>query len=159
MERGKKTGFILRQIKKKTKRLIKKEFYTEFFYLNQNRRVIEFLVNEDEKSAIEIFFKEFIPEEFRNFIKIKILNEDEEPINSWYYDDENVVLVISVNWGFKKQEISIDIDMDNFVITVIDDKEKVEKNIDYTMFNDYLISFLTIQARTLSETFQKISKK
>jgi len=158
MERGKKTNFILRQFKKKSKRAVNKDYFTEFFYLNKNREVIEFLSDNSNILVIETFLKEFIPEEFKDFIKIEVLNEEEEKIKTWYYTNENVIILIKVNWGFKKQEITVEIDMDNFEITILDD-EKILKSFDYTMFNDYLISFLTIQARTLAETFNKISNK
>ena len=157
MERGKKTSFILRQIKRKSKRLVNKDLFTEFFYLNRERRVIEFLKNEN-TFVMESFFKEFLPSEFREFIEIKILNDIEEKINTWYYDNENLVIVIGVNWGFKKQEISVDVNVENFVVTVIDEKNQVLRDVDYVMLNDYLISLLSIQARNLAESFNKLSK-
>jgi len=63
-----------------------------------------------------------------------------------------------VNWGFKKQEISLDINIENFIVTVVDEKGAIMRSIDYVMFNDYLISFLTLQARTLSETYESLGK-
>ncbi len=156
MERGNTTDFILKQFRKKTKRIVKKDLYTEFFYLNRSRRVIEFLEHE-KILAMDSFFKEFLPQEFKDFIKVKILNDSEESISTWYYDEENLVLVIEVNWGKKQQEISIDIDIDSFVISIIDQDQQVVKSIDYIMFNDYLISFLTLQARNLAQTFEVLA--
>ena len=158
MERGKKTSFILRQFKKKSKRIVNKDIFTEFFYINRERRIVEFLLN-DENLVIETFFKEFLPTEFRDFVSIKVLNDVEEEIKIWYYDNETLVLVIEVNWGFKKQEMSVDIDIENFVVTVIDENGQMTRDIDYTLLNDYVISFLTIQARTLAEAFDVLSKK
>lgn len=158
MERGKKTSFILRQFKKKSKRIVNKDIFTEFFYINRERRIVEFLLN-DENLVIETFFKEFLPSEFRDFVSIKALNDVEEEIKIWYYDNETLVLVIEVNWGFKKQEMSVDIDIENFVVTVIDENGQMTRDIDYTLLNDYVISFLTIQARTLAEAFDVLSKK
>lgn len=158
MERGKKTSFILRQFKKKSKRIVNKDIFTEFFYINRERRVVEFLANED-ILVIETFFKEFLPMEFRDFVKIKALNDIEEEIKTWYYDNETLVMVIEVNWGFKKQEMSVDIDVENFVVTVIDENGQITRDIDYFLLNDYVISFLTIQARTLAESFQILSNK
>ncbi len=155
MERGKKTSFILKQFKKKSKRVIHKDYFTEFFYLNRNREIIEFLRDDEGRLLLEVFFKEFIQEEFRDFIKIKILNDDENEITTWYYNNENLVIVIGINWGFKKQEISITIDIDNFEVLIIDD-DKIIESVDYTMFNDHLISFLTIQARKLAKLFDKM---
>lgn len=157
MQRGKKTSFILRQFKKKSKRVVNKDYFTEFFYLNKNREVIEFL-KDSNGYILENFFKEFVKEEFKEFVEINILNENETPINLWYYNEENLVLVIKINWGISKQEISVDIDIENFEITIINDNGKIKKSIDYTMFNDYLISFLTIQARNLSESFKEMMK-
>lgn len=156
MERGNTTDFILKQFRKKTKRIVKKDLYTEFFYLNRSRRVIEFLEHE-KILAMDSFFKEFLPQEFKDFIKVKILNDSEESISTWYYDEENLVLVIEVNWGKKQQEISIDIDIDSFVVSIIDQDQQVVKSIDYIMFNDYLISFLTLQARNLAQTFEVLA--
>ena len=158
MERGKKTSFILKQFRKKSKRIVNKDYFTEFFYLNKDRKVIEFL-SSNEILCMETFFKEFIPAEFRDFISFKILNDNEEKIKNWYYDEENLVFVIKVNWGFKKQEISIDLNIENFTVSVISEEGIAIQEVDYTLFNDYLISFLTIQARTLAETFEKLSKK
>jgi len=158
MERGKKTNFILRQFKRKTKQIVRKDFFTEFFYINRERRVIEFLPL-DEILAIEHFFKEFLPTEFRDFIEIKILNDVEEEINTWYFDNENLVLLIKINWGFKKQEISIDIAIENFIVTAIDENNQILRDVDYVLLNDYFISFLTIQARSLAETYKKLHNK
>jgi hypothetical protein len=159
MERGKKTGFILRQFKRKSKKYVNKDFFTEFFYLNKGRSVIEFLETNSKKLVIEEFFKEFLPNDLKSFVSLRLLNDMEEKIKTWYYNDENLILVISINWGFKKQEISIDIDMENFIISIIDDKQKVVRDIDYAFFNDYLISFLTLQARTLAQSYDILSKK
>ncbi len=71
MERGKSTSFILRQFRKKSKRIVHKDLFTEFFYLNRSRRVIEFLETNKKVLALELFFKEFIPNEFKDFISIK----------------------------------------------------------------------------------------
>lgn len=158
MERGKKTSFILRQFKKKSKRIVNKDIFTEFFYINRERRVVEFLLN-DETLVIETFFKEFLPNEFRDFVSIKVLNDVEEEIKTWYYDNETLVLVIEVNWGFKKQEMSVDIDIENFVVTIIDENGVITRDIDYFLLNDYVISFLTLQARSLAEAFDVLSNK
>ena len=158
MQRGKKTNFILRQFKRKSKKIVNKDYFTEFFYHNKEREIIEFLKDSNEKLIINTFFKKFIPDEFKEFVNIKIYNMNEEEVRLWYYSQEDLILVINVNWGIKKQEISIGIDIENFEITIIDDKENVSKKIDYLMFNDYIISFLTIQARNLAETFKKITR-
>lgn len=158
MERGKKTNFILRQFRKKSKQIINKDLFTEFFYLNKDRRVIEFLA-QDDKLSIELFFRKFLSDDFKDFVKLKILNDVEEEIKTWYYDTENLVLVLDVNWGFKRQEISVDVSIENFVITVIDDKGQLLREVDYVLLNDYLISFLTLQARNLSAIYESLSKK
>lgn len=159
MERGKKTSFILRQFRRKSKRVVNKDLFTEFFYLNRTRRVIEFLTDYNKSLHVENFFKEFLPAEFRDFVKLKVLNDAEEEISTWYYDEENLVIVINVNWGFKKQEISVDLNIENFVVTSINEDGKILRDVDYTLFNDYLISFLSIQARTLATSFEIISAK
>ncbi len=158
MERGEKTSFILRQFRKKSKRVINKDYFTEFFYLNRDRRVVEFLKQED-KLVINEFFKQFLPEEFRNFVEVRVLNDIEEEINTWFYEQETLVLLLKVNWGFKKQEISIDINIENFMITIIDENEQLIREIDYTLLNDHIISFLTLQARNLAQIFEKIAAK
>ncbi len=158
MERTEYTNSILRQFRKKSKRLVNKDLFTEFFYLNKNRRVIEFLVSEDDL-VVETFLKSFLPHEFRDFVKVKILNDEEEEIKNWFYDDEDLVLVLEVNWGIKKQEISLDVDIENFSVAVIDEEGLVLKEIDYVLFNEFLISFFTIQAQNLAQSFDKLSKR
>lgn len=158
MERGKSTDFILKQFKKKSKRVVKKDLFTEFFYLNRERRVIEFLKHGNDL-AMDIFFKEFIPAEFRQFVQVKVYNDMEEQIKTWFYDEENLVIVLEVNWGSKKQEISVDIDIENFAISIIDQNQHLTRSVDYVMFNDYLISFLTLQARNLAETFDVLAQR
>ncbi len=158
MERGKTTDFILKQFKKKSKRIVNKDFFTEFFYLNKERQVIEFLRNGN-GLVMESFFKEFLPEEFKEFVKVKLYNDVEEEINTWYYDEENLVVILDINWGFKKQQVSIDLDIENFAVTVIDENGGFMKRVDYVLFNDYLISFLTTQARTLAQSFETLNKK
>lgn len=158
MERGESTEFILKQFRKKTRRIINKDLFTEFFYLNRHRKVVEFL-HHNKSPAMQIFLQEFLPSQFKSFVTLRILNDVEESISTWYYEEENITLSIAVNWGFKKQEISIDIDIENFMVTIIDDKENVIKSIDYVMLNDYIISFLTLQARNLAQTFEALSMR
>lgn len=159
MQRNEKTQNILRQFKKKTKKVINNNIFTDFFYLNKERRVVELLAFDEETLVVEHFLKEFLPKDFRDFVSLKILNDMEEEVRVWYYDTENLVLVLSVNWGFKKQEISIDIDIENFKVTIIDESGIAVKGLDTNLLNDYLISFLSIQAKNLSETFEVLSKK
>lgn len=157
MERGKKTGFILRQFRKKSKRLVHKDLFTEFFYLNKDRRVIEFL-SQDDQLVVQSFFNQFLPDDMKGFVKIKLMNDMEEEIKVWYFDSENLVIVLDVNWGFKKQEVSIDMNIENFCITVVEESGMAVRDIDYVMFNDYLISFFTAQARTLAKSFETLNK-
>lgn len=158
MERSEKTSLILKQFRKKTKQAINKDLFTEFFYLNRERRVVEFLSNSD-KLSVEAFFKKFLPTEFRDFVSLKVLNDIEEEIKTWYYENENLVLVLSVNWGFKKQEISIDLSIENFIVTVIDDNGQLVREVDYMLLNDYIISFLTLQAQHLSRIYENITAR
>ncbi len=156
MDRSEKTEFILRQFKKKNKKLVNKDLFTEFFYLNRNRKAIEFLES-SRTLVIEDFLKRFLPSEFREFVSVVILNEDEDEIKTWYYDLEDLIIVLKVNWGFKKQEISFDVNIESFIVTIIDDT--ITRTVDYVMFNDYLISLMTRQARSLSEIYRSISDK
>lgn len=158
MERGKKTSFILRQFRKKSKRVVNKDYFTEFFYLNKDRRIIEFLT-QDDNLVMQDFFRHFLPDEFKEFVNVKLLNDVEDEIKTWYFEQETLVIVLNVNWGFKKQEISIDVNIENFMVTIIDEKEQLTRDIDYTLLNDFLISFLTLQARNLAEIYEKISNK
>jgi hypothetical protein len=158
MERADKTNSILRQFKKKSKRVMNKDFFTEFFYLNRHRRAIEFLF-EDDNLILEDFLKKFLPVDFQEFVELKLLNDSEEEIRTWYYDNENLVLVLNVNWGFRKEEISIDVDIDNFCITSINEEGFAFKQIDYYLLNEFIISFITNQAKNLSKTFENIVEK
>ena len=158
MERGKSTDFILKQFKRKSKRAVRKDLFTEFFYLNRERRVIEFLKDKD-RLSIEVFFKEFLPKDFRDFVSLKVYNDVEEEIRTWYYDEENIIIVIDVNWGTKKQRISSEIDIDTFTMTVVDHRDSITRSVDYVLLNDHLISFLTSQARALAETYEVLAKR
>ena len=158
MERGGKTNFILKQFRKKSKKILNRNYIGEFFYLNKEREVIEFL-KEDGILLIEKFFKKFISKKFCDFIKIRIVNEVEEEIKTWYYNEELISIIIDVDWGFKKQNIFINLDSDNFTINVIENKSKGFSNLEITLLNDYLISFLSIEGRALSKNFDKIIKK
>jgi len=158
MKRNEKTQSILRQFKKKTKRIVNNNIYTEFFYLNKQREVVEILNFNEDQSMLEYFLKEFIPYDFKDFVSLKVLNDMEEEVRVWYYNNEDLVLVISVNWGFKKQEISIDIDIENFKITVLDETGVAVRGIDPILLNDYMISYLSIQAKNLAQTFNILLK-
>lgn len=158
MERGKTTNFILRQFKKKSKRVLSKDSVKELFLVNKERDVVEFLT-QDEQLIADLFFKEFLPNELKDFVEVKIHNEDEEPIKTWYYNDENLVFIINVNWGRKQHEISIDIDIENFAVSFIDEKKRVVTKLDYNLLSDHIISFLTIQARNLAKEFKLMVKE
>jgi hypothetical protein len=157
MEKQKKTESLLRNFKRKTKKIVKKDLFTEFFFINKNRKIIEFL-SLNETLLIESFFKQLIPKEFSPFTSLKILNEFEEEVTTWYFEEEIISLVIFVNWGFKKQEISIDLDIEPFIIKLINDNENLVEDIDYNILNNYIIGFITNQAENLSKCFSKLNK-
>ena len=158
-----KTEKLLRHFKRKTKKTLSKNVFTEFFLLNKNRKIIEFL-NQENVLLIELFFKQLIPTDFREFVNIKILNEFGEDIFIWYFEEEILSLVICIKWGFKKQEISVEFDIENFTEKLIeissdeDEKSKVLENINYKILNDYIISFLSNQAENLSKCFNRTNK-
>ena len=156
MNRSEKTEYILKQFKKRNKKLVNKDLITEFFYLNRSRKAIEFLESNG-TLIIEDFLKKFLPREFQEFVGIAILSEEEEDIKTWYYNEEGLIIVLRVNWGFKKQEISFDINIENFIVTIIDDT--ITRTVDYSMFNDYLISLMIRQARSLSEIYTNMLSK
>lgn len=158
IEKDKKTNHVLRQLKKKMKKNVEKDFFTEFFYLNKERKIIEFLSQEN-NLYLEEFFKEFVPTEFREFVSITLLNDVEEDIKTWYFEEENLILMITINWGKKKQEISTELNIENFIVTSVSDDGNIIKEIDYTLFNEFLISFLKRQASQLSRTYQILSKR
>jgi hypothetical protein len=157
MDFDKKTTAILKKLRKTSKDLIKKEIYTEFFYLNRERKVIEFLKYKNQ-FILELFLKELLPEDFREFISFKLLNDEEEEIQTWYYEDELSVLVISVNWGLKKEEISIDLNINNFVVASIDSENIYERRINHNLFNDFMISYMKNIANDLNVKYQELIK-
>ena len=158
MERTKSTSSVLRQFRKKSRRVLNKDLYTEFFYLNRNRKVVEFLVD-GENLLISDFFKEFLPFDFRDFVSVELHNDEEEKINAWFFDMEDLVIVIKIDWGFRKEEVSIDVDIDNFVVTSVDEKGNALQQVDYRLLNEFIISFLTNQAKVLSESYDRISQR
>ena len=52
----KKEKLILGKIRKKSKKIIEKQVFTEFFFINKNRKVIEFLKDNNETN-LEFFLK------------------------------------------------------------------------------------------------------
>lgn len=159
MEKNKNVEAILRQFRKKSKRIINKDYFTEFFYINKNRKVIEFLFDEKNNLLLEKYLKKFIEKDFKEFIKISLINDEEEEIKTWFYEKEDLIINLQINWGFKKQEICLQIDIENFIIEILDQENFCLRKIDYNLLNDYLISFITNQAKTLSESFKILSKK
>jgi hypothetical protein len=158
MERTKNTTSVLRQFRKKSRRVLNKDLYTEFFYLNRNRKVVEFLAD-GENLLISDFFKEFLPIDFRDFVSVELHNDDEDKINAWFFDMEDLVIVIKIDWGFRKEEVSIDVDIDNFVVTSVDGEGNSFQQVDYRLLNEFIISFLINQAKVLSESYEKILQR
>ena len=152
---GEKINNILRKLKRKSKKLVKDDIYTEFFYFNKNRRIIEFL-EQDGVLVMETFFKKFIQKELSEFIRIKILNDNEEEIKNWYFEEEDLVILISINWGNKKQEISVDISIDNFITTIINSNKEVFKEVDYNLLNSFIISFLELRSKNISLIYNRL---
>jgi len=146
---------ILKKFKKKSLKSIKKETYTEFFYLNKSRRVLEFLVDEKDELLLNKFFKEFLPTEIREFCDLELLVDDEE-VRSWYYEDENLILKIVIKWGVNSQEIFVEVDIENFMVSLVNNEDFLVKNIDVDLFKNYLINFLINQTESLSKSYQKI---
>lgn len=132
--------------------------FTEFFYVNEDRQVIEFLKDKD-MFIMEAFFKNFLPAELREFSTIRIYNDSEEEIRQWFYESENVVIAIRISWGFKKQEMYVEIDAENFYVNALSEEGELVKNIDPSLLNDYLISFLTGQAKTISTLYKALLLK
>ena len=151
----KKEKLILGKIRKKSKKIIEKQVFTEFFFINKNRKVIEFLKDNNETN-LEFFFKNLIKEEFRPFVKLKIYNCSEEEIETWYYDEENLVLAIEINFGKKKQQNSIEININNFVLTSLDNWENSIIFIDFKLLNNFLITFLKSESEKISRVFNKL---
>ena len=151
----KKEKLILGKIRKKSKKIIEKQVFTEFFFINKNRKVIEFLKDNNETN-LEFFFKNLIKEEFRSFVKLKIYNCSEEEIETWYYDEENLVLAIEINFGKKKQQNSIEININNFVLTSLDNWENSIIFIDFKLLNNFLITFLKSESEKISRVFNKL---
>jgi len=147
---------ILKKFKKKSIRTLKKETYTEFFYLNKSRRVIEFLVDENDELLLNKFFKEFLPREIKDFCDLELFVDDEEEIRSWYYEDENLILKIIIKWGINIQEIFTEVDIDNFMVSLINNEDLLIKNIDIELFKNYLINFVINQAESISKSYHKI---
>lgn len=150
---------LLRKFKKKSKKILSKDKYTEFFIINTQRQVIEFVCDEEEKLLISSFFEEFLPNEFKDFCKLSIVNEMNEEISKWYYDEEDLSIKMSINWGTNKQEISSIIDIENFFITLSANEEVYARSIDIDLLNNYIVNLVTTQAMHISKIYKKVFGK
>ncbi len=154
----KKVNDLLRRLRKKSKKALLLNTYTEFFAINTRRKVIEFLTNNRDELLYNVFFKEFLPREIKDFCNLRIVNDVGEEIRNWYYDDENLLIKVDINWGFGKQEIAIEIDVDNFCVSLFKDEEVVARNVDIELLSEFLVSFAVLQAEKIAITYNKIGK-
>ncbi len=149
---------LLKKFKKKSKRTLKKEIFTEFFFLNKNRKVIEFLLDESENLLLNNFFKELLPKEIKEFCELKLVSDDEE-VKTWYYDDENLIIKIDILWGINKQEMFLELDIDNFTINNIKNESFLFKYVDVDLLRNYLINFVINVSKKISKDYNAIKKK
>jgi len=131
--------------------------FTEFFLINEERKVIEFLKEKNEL-LMSKFLKELLPRELEPFCYVKLLDDCGEEINCWYYEEESILLNVSVISGQENFELSIELDIELFMISVYMDDIICMKNVDVELFSNYLINFLSIQAKHLSKLYSSGKK-
>lgn len=150
---------LLRKYKRKTKKSLRKETYTEFFYVNTHRKVIEFLSDENEELLLNKFLKEFLPSEIKEFCELGLFNEMDEEIKNWYYENETLIIKIQVKWGFSTQDLVLDIDIENFYVNLYKNGELSGKNIDIELLNNFLINYIISQSENISKIYDSIKKR
>ena len=149
----------LKKVKQKAQKAIRNRDFTEFFVLNKQRKVIEFLLTTQEKLLLEFYLHSLIPEEMREFVHLELRNEEEEKIIHWYFDEELVIFVLHIDWGDNKQEISIEVDSEQFEVLVANSGDLGIRILDYKMLNDFMVSFIRKQAEMISNTFNSIKEE
>ena len=147
----------LKKSQQKAKKAIQNQRFTEFFVMNEQRKVIEFLLTTKDNLLLEYYFLNLLPEELREFASLEIKNEAEENINHWYFNDELIILLFKIDWGDNKQEISMEIDSEQFE-TLITNKESVFgiRFFDYKLCNEFLKSVIKSQAYMISKSFEDL---
>lgn len=147
----------LKKSQQKAKKAVLNQRFTEFFVMNEQRKVIEFLLTTKDKLILEYYFLNLLPEELRQFASLEIKNESEENINHWYFNDELIILLFKVDWGNSKQEISMEIDSEQFevLITNVDSLFGV-RYFDYKLCNEFLKNVIKSQANMISKSFEDL---
>lgn len=147
----------LKKSHQRAKKAIHNQRFTEFFVMNEQRKVIEFLLTTKDKLLLEYYFLELLPDELRSFATLEIKNEAEENITHWYFNDELIVLLFKIDWGNSKQEISVEIDSEQFeaLITSKDSSFGV-RFFDYRLCNEFLKSVIKSQADMISSSFEDL---
>ena len=149
----------LKKLKAQAKKSINKQNITDFFVLNKQRKVIEFLLTTEEQLLLTYYLKSLVPEELVNFIDLRLKNELEEEIVHWYFEEEIIIVEISIDWGNQKQTISIEVDTEQFEMLIEYDSSLQVKALDYTMLSDFLSQFVQRQAKMITEVFEGIKLK
>ncbi|MFT4244663.1 MAG: hypothetical protein ACMXYB_04400 [Candidatus Woesearchaeota archaeon] len=149
----------LRKTKQEAKKAVHNNNYTEFFMLNEQRRVIELLVTSKKKTLLEFYFLQLIPEEIRDFVNLYVKNDIEEEIHHWYFEDEVLVLVFSIDWGDSKQETSIEIDSEQFQFLTLNQNGVGIKFLDYKLCNEFFKQILHSQASMVTKMFQSLKEE
>lgn len=150
--------YSLKKIRRKAQKAVKNQQFTEFFVLNKQRKVIEFLLTTDNRNLLDIFFKNLVPEELKDFVSVKLRDDSEEIINHWYFEKEVLVIVLSIDWGDNKQDISIELDSEQFEMLILNSSGLNIKVLDYKLLNDFLINFLKRQAESVTKTFNELKE-
>lgn len=149
----------LRKTKQEAKKAVHNSNYTEFFMLNEQRKVIELLVTSKKKTLLEYYFLQLIPEEIRDFVTLNVKNDIEEDINHWYFEDEILVLVFGIDWGDSKQETSIEIDSEQFEFMTINQNGIGVRFFDYKLCNEFFKQVLHSQATLITKMFESVKEE
>lgn len=146
----------LKKSQQKAKKAIQNQRFTEFFVMNEQRKVIEFLLTTKDNLLLEFYFLELLPEELRDFATLEIKNEAEENINHWYFNDELIVLLFRIDWGDSKQEISMEIDSEQFEVLITNMESIGIRYFDYKLCNEFLKNVVKSQADMISNSFNDL---
>ncbi|MFP4401852.1 MAG: hypothetical protein ACLFPL_01335 [Candidatus Nanoarchaeia archaeon] len=149
----------LKKSKQRARKALQSQNFTEFFVLNDRRRVIEFLVTSKNTTLLEYYFLELLPQELREFAKLEIVNESDEKITHWYYTEELITLIFKMNWGNGAQETSIEIDSEQFEFLITNTSSIGIQMFNYKLCSTFLKNIVETQVDLITKTYQDIKEE
>lgn len=146
----------LKKSKQEAKKAMLNQQFTEFFVLNEQRKVIEFLVTSNNTTLLEYYFKQLLPEELRDFVTLQIQSESDEVITHWYFNEEVISLLFTIDWGDSKQEIFLEIDSEQFEMLITNQNGFGVRVFDYKLCNEFIKQVIKSQAKIIIDSYEEL---